>query len=116
VVWNASASGGWCGDDHAVGAVTIIMMSLYFNREGLNVGSARVGRAVAMIAGIVPGQRFLLPVSMIACLPAARFMNSRVIMGRPRRLRTAKLAAFGTFAVLFALLSAAHQSYLRAHY
>ena len=99
----------------AVSAVMVTMVSLYFDREGLNVGSARVGRAIAMITGIVPGQRFLLPVSMIACLPAARFLNSRLIMWRPQRLRAAELAALGTFAVLFAVLSAAHQSYLRAH-
>jgi hypothetical protein len=99
----------------AVSAVMVIMFSFFFDREGINVGSARVGRAIAMITGIVPGQRFLLPVSMVACLPAARFLNSRVIMWRPQRLRAAKLAALGTFALLFALLSAAHQSYLRAH-
>ena len=99
----------------AVSVVTIIMMSLYFYREGLNVGSAKVGSSIAMITGIVPGQRFLLPVSMVACLPAARFLNSRVIMWKPQRLRAAKLAGLGMFALLFALLSAAHQSYLRAH-
>jgi hypothetical protein len=100
----------------AVSAVTVTMMSFYFYREGLNVGSARVGSAIAMITGIVPGQRFLLPVSMIACLPAARFLNSRVITWRPERLRVAKLAALGMFTLLFSLLSAAHQSYLRVHF
>ena len=99
----------------AVSAVMITMLSFYYNREGLNVGSARVGTTIALLAGIVPGQRLLLPISLIACLPAARLLNSRVIRWRPERLRATELAALGTFVVLFAVLSAAHQSYLRAH-
>ncbi|HUA35982.1 MAG TPA: hypothetical protein VMA09_20390, partial [Candidatus Binataceae bacterium] len=95
----------------AVCAVTIAMASLYFYRDGLNVGSAR-NTFAAMIAGFIPGQRFLLPASMLACFPAAQFLSSR--SGLLER-GIGKTAALTAFAASFLLLTLAHQSYLNAH-
>jgi hypothetical protein len=97
-----------------VGAVVLAMASLYYYRDGLNFGSARVPGGLAAIAGLVPGQRFLLPFSMIACLPAARFLSARLSAWDNRRLTTAKVGALATFVVGFAMLSIFHQAYLRA--
>ncbi|HUA36450.1 MAG TPA: hypothetical protein VMA09_22785 [Candidatus Binataceae bacterium] len=95
----------------AVCAVTIAMASLYYYRDGLNVGSAR-NTFAALLAGFIPGQRFLLPASMLACLPAARLLNSRTdLLSRG----AGKIAAFAVFVVSFLLLTIAHQSYLDAH-
>lgn len=107
----------WCGTWALpwVSVVVVAMASLYDYRDGLNVGSARVGTALAEIAGSVPGQRFLLPVSLIACLPAARFLNGRIAAWTPRRITAAKLVALGTSAGLFVLLSILHEAYLEAH-
>ncbi len=95
-------------------ALGVALCSLYFFRDGLRTGSARFG-SLAFIAGGIPGQRFLLPVSMIACLPAARFLatfTSRI----PARLQLpARLAAVASFAIFFAGLSFTHQSYVSAH-
>lgn len=100
----------------AVSLVMVLLASLYYYRDGLNVGSARVATIGALIAGIIPGQRFLLPVSMIACLPAARFLSTRAIASTPRRLRITMSVGLGLFMVMFAGLSAAHDSYLSAHF
>ena len=98
----------------AVGAVVVAMASLYYYRDGLNFGSARVPGGMAAIAGLVPGQRFLLPFSMIACLPAARFLSARLSEWESGRLATVKTGALATFVVGFAMLSIFHQAYLRA--
>jgi hypothetical protein len=98
----------------AVGAVVVAMASLYYYRDGLNFGSARVPGGMAAIAGLVPGQRFLLPFSMIACFPAARFLNSRFTTWDSARLTTGKVAALLTFVVGFSMLSIFHQAYLTA--
>jgi hypothetical protein len=97
----------------AVGAVVVAMASFYYYRDGLNFGSASVP-AVAELTGLVPGQRFLLPFSMIACIPAARFLNSRVSAWNPARLSTIKVGVLGIFIVGFAMLSIFHQAYLDA--
>jgi len=98
----------------AVGAVVVAMASLYYYRDGLNFGSARIPAAAAELAGLVPGQRFLLPLSMIACLPAARFLNFRLSTWDLARIAKAKIVALGAFMVGFALLSIFHQAYLQA--
>jgi hypothetical protein len=98
----------------AVCALGLAMCSLYFYRDGLRTGSARIG-SLAFIAGAIPGQRFLLPVSMIACLPAARFLST-ITSRIPARLQSAaRLAAIVSFAIFFAGLSFTHESYIRAH-
>ena len=98
----------------AVGAVVIAMGSLYYYRDGLNFGSARVPAGIAAMAGLVPGQRFLLPFSMIACVPAARFLNSRLLAWDTTWLTAVRVAAIATFVVGFVMLSVFHQAYLRA--
>lgn len=113
--WSALSrrwSGTWAIP--AVCAVTIAMASLYFYRDGLNVGSARVGSA-ALIAGLIPGQRFLIPASMLACLPAARFLSARISGLSPAAVSRGRIAALGVFVISFVLITLAHQSYLGAH-
>jgi hypothetical protein len=92
----------------------VAMCSLYFFRDGLRTGSARIG-PLAFIAGAIPGQRFLLPVSMIACLPAARFLSTIASRIPARLQRAARMAAVASFAIFFAALSLTHASYIGAH-
>ncbi|HEY6394256.1 MAG TPA: hypothetical protein VIX12_02490 [Candidatus Binataceae bacterium] len=96
-------------------AVMVLLASLYYFRDGLNVGSAQVGTMLGVLAGIVPGQRFLLPVSMIACVPAARFLDPRLHEMSPAIRRALRPFALAAFALGFVILSAAHQAYLGAH-
>ena len=96
-------------------AVMVALASLYYYRDGLNVGSARVGIVAGLAAGFIPGQRFLLPVSMLACLPAARFLSSRLSEQAQSWQRALRPAALVTFVTGFIVLSAAHQAYLDAH-
>src|SRR5271163_537462 len=98
----------------AVGVVVVAMGSLYYYRDGLNFGSARVPGGFAAIAGLVPGQRFLLPFSMIACLPAARFLNFRLSAWDTGWISTARAAPLAAFVLGFAMLSIFHEAYLRA--
>jgi hypothetical protein len=114
---------GWCAFSRrwsgtwsipALCAVTITMESLYYYRDGLNVGSARVQWA-ALIYGFIPGQRLLIPASMIACLPAARFLSAHAADLSHGVIRAGRIAALCIFAVSFLAMSLAHQSYLSAH-
>jgi hypothetical protein len=111
-VFSRRWSGTWAVP--AVGAVVVAMASLYYYRDGLNLGSAKVPGALAELAGLVPGQRFLLPLSMLACLPAAGFLNSRLSTWDRGRIAMLKIAALGAFVVGFAMLSVFHQAYLHA--
>jgi len=70
--------------------------------------------AVAELTGLVPGQRFLLPFSMIACIPPARFLNSRISGWDAARLSTIRVGALAIFIVGLAMLSIFHQAYLDA--
>jgi hypothetical protein len=97
----------------AAGAVVVAMASLYYYRDGLNLGSERVPAAVAELTGMVPGQRFLVPFSMIACVPAARFLNSWLSAWDTGRRTTTKFAALAAFAAGFVMLSIFHQAFLR---
>jgi hypothetical protein len=96
-------------------AAMVALASLYGYRDGLNVGSARVGWLIALAAGLIPGQRFLLPVSMIACVPAARLLDVRLGEAVRRRHLLLPWGALAVFAAGFIALSAAHQAYLDAH-
>jgi hypothetical protein len=92
--------------------VVVIGASLYDYRDGLTSGLHGIG---ALIAGAVPGQRFLLPASVIACVPAARYLDGwrkSAGEGWTKRWRAAALA---TFIAGYALVGAMHQSFLRAN-
>jgi len=99
----------------AVGTV-LVMSSLYYFRDGLGYG----------LAGLLPAQRFLLPASMLACLPAARFLSHHAasivkpsadaaIDLRSRLARLLPAAAFACFVAGFGAVSVWHGAYLRAH-
>ena len=92
-------------------AVMIVTASLYRYRDGLTSDFSGV---VALIAGAIPGQRFLLPVSVVACVPAARWLSSRFALPAANWPAALRLAALAVFVVGFAGLSALHQNYLRA--
>jgi hypothetical protein len=92
--------------------VMIAAASLYPYRDGLTSG---LSGAAALIAGAIPGQRFLLPVSVVACVPAARWLSSRLPLPAASWPAALRAVALAVFVVGFASLSALHQSYLRAH-
>lgn len=96
-------------------AVVVTLASMFGYRDGLNVGSARVGRTLALIAGAVPGQRFVLPISMLACVPASRFLSARFASIPDRYVAAVRPLALAAFALSFALLSVAHRNFQRAH-
>jgi hypothetical protein len=96
-------------------AVVTTLASMFGFRDGLNVGSARVGRTLALVAGAVPGQRFLIPVSMLACVPGARFLSARFATIPDRYAAAIRPMALGAFVVIFAALSIAHRNFQRAH-
>jgi hypothetical protein len=96
-------------------AVVATMASMFGFRDGLNVGSARIGRTLALIAGAVPGQRFLLPISMLACVPAARFLSARFASIPDRYVAAMRPLALAAFVVSFVALSIAHRNFQRAH-
>ena len=115
----AALSRRWSGGlavPAAVGTV-LIMASFYYFRDGKGHG----------LAGLLPGQRFLIPASMLACLPAARFLShwaARMVANRNRRaplLGQYRFAAWLPAAVLvcfvagFAAVSLWHGAYLDAH-
>ena len=88
----------------AVGTV-LVMASLYYYRDGLNHG----------VAGLLPGQRFLIPASLLACLPAARFLADVSARTTPAIARRLPQAALVCFVVGFFAVSFWHGTYLNAH-
>ena len=99
----------------ATSAAMLLLASLYYYRDGLKVSASAVSGIMALIAGAIPGQRFLIPVSMVACVPAARLLDARS-ESMPRWIRGfARPAALTAFVVGFAAMSIAHSSFLRAH-
>lgn len=96
-------------------ATVLIMASLYYFRDGLGYG----------VAGLLPGQRFLIPASMLACLPAARFLSHHAGVladpakgsyhGRARVAMLLPVAALICFVTGFAAVSFGHGAYLDAH-
>lgn len=100
----------------AAAGTMLLLASLYNWREGyFNLGSARVGAGAAFVAGLIPGQRFLLPVSIVACLPAARFVDARLGEAVRRWSGTLAVCALALFSVGFTLVSVAHRAYIDAH-
>ena len=93
-------------------ATVLVMASFYYFRDGLGYG----------VAGLLPAQRFLLPASMLACLPAARFLShySEALSSRFEGLHTRlapvlPAAAFFVFVTGFCAVSVGHGAYLDAH-
>ncbi|GEM_PF-6850733 len=92
-------------------AMTILLASLYYYRDGVNLQEYNI---MHLLAGAIPGQRFLLPVSFVACVPAARWLKAQLstFESDPSRVKGAACVVFGAG---FLLLSIGHQNYLRAH-
>jgi hypothetical protein len=84
--------------------VVLLIAASYYYRDGVEYG----------LAGWVPGRRFLLPVSIIACLPAAQCLASRFERAPGRWRRVAATFSLLLFVVGYSTLSAAHQRYLEA--
>jgi hypothetical protein len=99
----AALSRRWAGT-WAIPATTtavVLLAALYYYRDGVEYG----------LAGWVPGRRFLLPVTVLACLPAARLLASR--FGRMQQWRVpAQAAVIAAFTIGFGAISMAHQQYL----
>jgi hypothetical protein len=115
----AALSRRWSGGlalPAAVGTI-VLMASLYYFRDGLGYGPV----------GLLPGQRFLIPASMLACLPAARFLSHHASAirvpapGSPARDPLARLAplvsaaALVSFVIGFTGVCLGHGAYLDAH-
>jgi hypothetical protein len=79
----------------------MVMASFYYFRDGLGYG----------IAGLLPAQRFLIPASLLACVPAARFLAHRF----GASMRFAPAAGFACFVIGFAAVSIGHTAYVDAH-
>jgi hypothetical protein len=88
-------------------AAIIVLASTYYYRDGMNYGAA----------GWVLGQRFLLPASLLACVPAARFLTDlrQRFQLAPLLVSLLRVSAVGAFLVGFTLLSVYHRSYIEAH-
>jgi hypothetical protein len=113
VVFSPRWAKGWTIP--ATSATMLALASLYYYRDGLNLSASAVPSTAAFIAGAIPGQRFLIPVSMLACIPAARFLDAKSV-GMPRWICDwARPVALTVFVCSFTLMSAAHHSFLRAH-
>jgi hypothetical protein len=86
-------------------AVVVVIAASYYYRDGVGYG----------ITGWVPGRRFLLPISILACLPSARFLANQFSHVRRGWGAAGRLAAIVVFCVGFGILASAHQRYLEAH-
>lgn len=87
-------------------AAIVVLASAYYYRDGLQYG----------FAGWVPGQRFLLPASLLACLPAARYLTARSERWkvRPGQITQLRFAAVCAFVMGWAVFASYHQAYLKA--
>ena len=112
-VFSPKWSKGWALP--AAAFATVLLASMDYYRDGLVLGSASISPSLAFLAGIIPGQRFLIPVSMLACVPAARFLQSKSSLAPLWLVRSARPIALAAFIARFGVLSATHHSYLRAH-
>ena len=113
VVFSPKWAKGWTLP--ATSAAMVLLASLYYYRDGLNVSASAVHSTMALIAGAIPGQRFLIPVSMVACVPAARFLDAQSERMPSWVSRLARPVALAAFIAGFAVISIAHSSFLRAH-
>ncbi len=85
-------------------AAVIVLAAFYYYRDGIGHG----------IAGWVPGMRFLLPVSLLAALPAASCLSSHAASLRWTTRPAAHVAVVATFVLSAVVLSRTHQQYLDA--
>jgi hypothetical protein len=99
----------------ATSATMVLLASLYYYRDGLNVSASAVHGTMVLIAEAIPGQRFLIPVSMVACIPSARFLDAQSKRMPQWVSHFARPVALTAFIGGFAAMSIAHSSYLRAH-
>ena len=113
VVFSRKWARGWTLP--ATSAAMVLLASLYYYRDGLNVSASSMHSTMALIAGAIPGQRFLIPVSMVACIPAARFLDAQSERMPHWVSRFARPVALTAFIGGFAAMSTAHSSFLRAH-
>ncbi len=113
VVFSPKWARGWTLP--ATSAAMVLLASLYYYRDGLNVSASAIHSTIALLAGAIPGQRFLIPVSMAACIPAARFLDAQSERMPSWVSRFAKPVALTAFIGGFAAMSSAHSSFLRAH-
>jgi hypothetical protein len=113
VVFSPKWARGWTLP--ATSAAMVLLASLYYYRDGLNVSASVVQGTMALLVGAIPGQRFLIPVSMIACIPAARLLDARSKSIPAWVARFARPAALTAFVAGFAAMSTAHSSLLGAH-
>jgi len=113
VVFSPKWAKGWTLP--ATSAAMVMLASLYYYRDGLNVSASAAHSTMALIAGAIPGQRFLIPVSMVACVPAARFLDAQSARMPSWVSHFARPVALTAFIGGFALMSTAHSSFLRAH-
>jgi hypothetical protein len=91
----------------AASAAVLLLASLYYYRDGMNLEGSSL---LHLFGGTIPGQRFLMPVSLLACVPAARFLDS--MLSHAERLGYVALALF---VAGFWSMSAVHENYLLAH-
>ncbi len=103
-------SRGW--QTPAVVAAVVTAASLYGYRDGLTSG---LTPAAAMLAGAVPGQRFILPASVIACVPAARWLDDRLGQRGFAWTTARRSAALAAFVACFGVIAALHNDFLRAN-
>ncbi len=96
----------------ATTAAIVICASLYGYRDGLTSG---LGGWRGTIFGAIPGQRFLLPASMLACVPAADWLQERVGALGLAWSNTSRAAALAVFIAAYGILGGMHQGFLRAN-
>jgi hypothetical protein len=113
VVFSSKWAAGWTLP--STSAAMVLLASLYYYRDGLNVSASTIHSTMALLAGAIPGQRFLIPVSMVACIPAARFLDAESQRMPQWLSQFARPVALTAFIGGFAAMSSAHSSFLRAH-
>lgn len=98
----------WAGNVTIPGTILVVvtLASSYYYRDGMGYG----------VAGWVPGQRFLLPASLLACVPAARYLAALSCrFNFSARVRGWLLTtAVGVCIAVWLAISVSHQAYLQA--
>ena len=85
VVFSPKWARGWTLP--ATSAAMVLLASLYYYRDGLNVSASAIHSTMALLAGAIPGQRFLIPVSMVGMHPGStvsrRAIGTDAVVGKP---------------------------------
>ncbi len=103
-------SRGWAAP--AAAFAIVAGASMYNYRDGL---TSNLPAMAGFIAGAVPAQRFLLPASVIACVPAARWLENRLGGAGFQWSARARVVALALFAAVFGAIATLHQGFLRAN-